>query len=128
MEKHINIVAILHIIYSGFGLIIALLISTILSVIGNFSGEPEAELVLDIIANGIAVFFFIIALPGIIGGVGLMRRREWGRILILIISVLDLINFPFGTALGAYSIWALVQPEVVEQFKNGNTEEQTFES
>ena len=128
MEKHINIVAILHIIYSGFGLIIALLISTILSVIGNFSGEPEAELVLDIIANGIAVFFFIIALPGIIGGVGLMRRREWGRILILIISVLDLINFPFGTALGAYSIWALVQPEVVEQFKNGNTEEQTVES
>jgi phage shock protein PspC (stress-responsive transcriptional regulator) len=59
----------------------------------------------------------VLSIPGIIAGIGLFKRKEWARILTLIISVLDLVNFPFGTAVGVYSIWALVQPEVVEEFK-----------
>jgi hypothetical protein len=60
----------------------------------------------------------ILSIPGILAGLGLYKRKEWARILTLIISVLNLISFPLGTALGVYSIWALVQPENVEAFKN----------
>ena len=127
MEKHINVVAVLHIGFSLLGLIVALLVSTILNLVGDFADDHHAEMVLSIVANGISVFFIVMALPGIIGGIGLFKRKEWARILVLIISVLDLVNFPLGTAIGAYSIWALVQPEVVEKFGKRYPEENQVE-
>lgn len=118
MEKHINVVAALQMGFSILGLIIGGLIFTILFFIGDFVDDADAQTVLTIIANIIMVVIVILSIPGIIAGIGLLKRKEWARILTLILSVLDLINFPIGTAVGAYSIWALVQPEVVEQFKN----------
>jgi hypothetical protein len=117
MEKHINIVAALQIGFSIFGIIIGAIIYLILYLVGNFSGDIDAQNVLTIIANVLIIFFAVISLPGIIAGIGLFKRKEWARILTLIISVLNLFNFPLGTAVGVYSIWALVQPEIVEQFK-----------
>ena len=117
MEKHINIVAALQIGFSILGLIIGSLIFTILFFVGDFVDDTEAQTVLTIIANIIMVVIVILSIPGIIAGIGLLKRKEWARILTLILSVIDLINFPVGTAVGAYSIWAMVQPEVVEHFK-----------
>jgi hypothetical protein len=118
MEKHVNIVAALQIVNSVLGLFFALLIFTILSVVGSFIDEPDASLILDLIARILAVMFIILALPGIIAGVGLIKRKEWARILTLIISIFQFFNFPIGTAIGIYSIWALVQPENVALFQN----------
>ncbi|MCW0483442.1 hypothetical protein [Gaoshiqia sediminis] len=117
MEKHINIVGILHIIMGALGILTGLLIYTILHLIGDFSDDAQANMVLSIVANVLAAIMIICSIPGIIGGVGVMKRKQWGRILILIISILNLINFPFGTALGVYSIWALVQPEITAEFE-----------
>jgi len=117
MEKHINVIAALQIGFSILGLIIGGIIFTILFFIGEFVPEPDAQKVLNIIAQIVMVIIVILSIPGIIAGIGLLKRKEWARILTLILSVLDLINFPIGTAVGAYSIWALVQPEVVEHFK-----------
>ncbi len=116
MQKHVNIVAALQIGFSIFGILFALLIYSILHLVGDFTDEPEANLFLSIVANVIATVFIIFAIPGIIGGMGLFRRKEWARILVLILSVLDLFHFPVGTAIGVYSIWALVQPDVVAEF------------
>ena len=118
MEKHINIVAALQIGLSILRLIIVAVIFSVLHIIGDFSGEPEAEIVLSIIANIIMVVFVILSIPGILAGIGLFKRKEWARILTLIISVINLLNFPIGTAVGVYSIWALSQSETVEFFKN----------
>lgn len=117
MEKHINVVATLQIVYSIFGLILATTIFILFHVIGDFVDDQEAEFVLSIVANVIMVIFFIVSLPGILAGIGLYKRKEWARILTLIISVLNLFSFPIGTGIGVYSIWALIQPENVEAFK-----------
>lgn len=121
MEKHINIVAALQIGLSVFNLIIALLIFTLFKLIIGFVDEPGVEMVLSIIANVVAVFFVIISLPGIFAGLGLFKRQEWARILTLVLSVIGIFNFPFGTAIGIYSIWALVQPEIVAEFNSTAT-------
>ncbi|WP_159520972.1 hypothetical protein [Sunxiuqinia indica] len=121
MEKHINIVAAIQIGFSIFGLVIAALIYFVLNIAGNLSGDQEANFILNIIANSLTVFFIVLSLPGILGGIGLLKRKEWARILVLIVSVLQLFNFPLGTAVGAYSIWALVQPEVVAEFNKAKT-------
>ena len=117
MERHINVVATLQIGFSILGLIIAGAFFAFFHLLGDFVDDHEAEFVLGIIANVIMVITVIVSIPGLLAGIGLFKRKEWARILTLIISVLNLFSFPFGTALGVYSIWALVQPEVVEEFK-----------
>lgn len=118
MERHINVVAALQIGYSILGLAIGILLFTVLHLVGDFVDENEAKFVLSIVANVLIIMFVVLSVPGIIAGMGLFKRKEWARILTLILSVLHLLSFPIGTAVGVYSIWALVQPENVEAFKN----------
>ena len=54
-----------------------------------------------------------VSVPGIVGGVGLLRSKSWARYVILVLSILDLLNIPIGTALGIYGIWVLVNDETV---------------
>ena len=122
MEKHINIVAALQIGLSVFNLLVALLIFTVLKLIVGFVDDSNGEMVLSIIANVIAIVFIIISLPGILAGIGLYRRQEWARILTLVLSVIEVFNFPFGTAIGIYSIWALIQPENIELFSTAGVD------
>jgi len=118
MEKHINVIAALHIGLSILGIIIGGIVFAILYFVRDISGDPDAEMVLTIVANVMIVFIVIVSIPGIIAGWGLFKRKEWARILTLILSVIDLFNIPVGTAVGVYSIWALVQPEVVAAFNH----------
>ena len=116
MEGHVRTVAALHIALSILGFLGAIILYSILNLIGNFVDDQEAEIVLKIIANVLIIFLFVLSIPGLIGGIGLLKFREWARILILIISALKLLSFPIGTAVGIYSIWALVQKETTELF------------
>lgn len=117
MERHINVVASLQIGLSVLGIIVGVLGFIVLKVTGGFVDEIQAREIMGIVANVIIIFFIVLSIPGIIAGVGLFKRKEWARILTLIISVLHLFNFPLGTAVGVYSIWALVQPEIAEKFR-----------
>jgi hypothetical protein len=40
-------------------------------------------------------------------GYALLTRRPWGRPLAIVVAVLSLLKFPFGTALGIYTLWVL---------------------
>ena len=117
MEKHINIIGTLYIVLSLLGLLSAFLLYFVLRLIGTFSEGYEANVILSTIANIVTIVFITLSIPGLIGGIGLIRRKNWARILILIISILNLFNFPLGTALGIYAIWALVQPEIIGCFE-----------
>lgn len=117
MEKHINIVAALRIAFSILYLIIGIAGFIVLRIVGDLTNEHEAEFVLSIIANIALIFFIVISIPGLLAGFGLLKHKEWARILTLILSVLDLLNFPLGTAVGVYSIWALTNNEVTEAFR-----------
>ena len=117
MEKHISVVAALRVGMSILCIFLAVLLFFIMNVVGKLSGDPEVQGVLTIIATVLGIFLLIVSIPGVIAGIGLFNRKEWARILTLVLSVFDLIRFPVGTAIGVYSIWALIQPEVVEQFK-----------
>ncbi|MFZ5519107.1 MAG: hypothetical protein ACOY90_20915 [Candidatus Zhuqueibacterota bacterium] len=68
----------------------------------------------------IASFLVLTAIPGIIGGIGLLKRKSWARILILIVAAIDLLDFPLGTALSVYSFWVLLQDESAKIFSAEN--------
>lgn len=117
MEKHINIVAALQIGLSIFNLLIVLLFYTVVQLIGGFIDDPNGGMVLSLIANIASIFLIIISIPGILVGMGLYKRKEWARILNLVLSIVELFSFPFGTAIGIYSIWAMIQPETIAAFE-----------
>jgi len=87
---------------------------TVLVFVGGgsmLSGDPDAMLAGGTCATVIAAFLAVLSIPNIIAGVGLQKRREWARILTIVLSVLHLFNFPLGTALGAYAMWALLNDQ-----------------
>ena len=43
-----------------------------------------------------------------VAGWGLLERTQWGRILAIIVAILSLIKFPFGTALGVATLIILL--------------------
>jgi hypothetical protein len=124
-EKHITLLAILHIVYSSFGVLGGVLVFCILSWAGVFLQETtlvpgrapiDAIAILSTVGFIIAVGLMLLAIPGIVGGIGLLRKKEWARILILIVGFLDLVRIPLGTALGIYTIWVLMSSDIVQAF------------
>ncbi len=55
-------------------------------------------------------------MPSLLAGIGLLRRKEWGRILALIAGVFDLFNFPIGTLIAVYSFYVLFQSSATAYF------------
>jgi hypothetical protein len=121
MEKHINVVAALQIGLSIFNLLIAFLIFTVLKLVGGFVDDANANTVLSMVADIIGIVFIVLSLPGILAGMGLYKRKEWARVLTIVLSVIEIFSFPFGTAIGIYSIWALSQPENVSAFQGSSS-------
>ncbi len=117
MEKHLTAVAALHVGLSILGGLIGIFIFVLLTGIGAITQEKEAFLILTTIGTGVGVLLMVLSVPGIIGGIGLFKRQEWARILVLILSAIELLNIPFGTALGIYSIWVLVQQDTIRLFR-----------
>ena len=126
MEKHIQILGILHIVYSAVGLLAGAILFLVLMGIGTAVGtlhdSPHAvhegvPAILFVIGLVIGTLFALFAVPGIFAGVGLLNRKEWGRVLAIVVGFFDLLHVPFGTMLGIYTIWALMNDEAVAVFK-----------
>lgn len=127
MEKHIQVLGILHIVYSAFGILIGVFVLILFAGIGVFVGSipdvppPASEgvpAILTVIGLVVASLVFLFSVPGIIGGIGLLKRQEWGRILALIVGFFDLLHIPLGTALGVYTIWVLMNDETIRFFRS----------
>jgi len=117
MEKHLQILALLYIVLGIVELLASITILFFLGGIGVFTGEPNAVLVLTLVGSFIAFVAFITSVPGIIGGFGLLKKRSWARMLLIIVGILSLPNFPLGTILGIYTLWVLFNDETVRLVK-----------
>jgi hypothetical protein len=112
LEKHLNLVSIIQIVLSSVGILLGLFVLLLLSSIGVFVGEEEAMIILPIIGAIIGGLITITSAAGLIGGVGLYKRKAWARILLFIVSAFDLLNIPIGTAVAIYTFWVLLQDDV----------------
>jgi hypothetical protein len=65
----------------------------------------------------IGMIFLIIAGIGIVIGCGLLMRQSWARMLTILFGAISLIDIPFGTALGIYTLWVLLPAEHEEEYR-----------
>lgn len=114
ISKHITLVAVLHIVYHALAFAVGLIILGVLSTLGLMTGDPCAAAFLTTIGSVVAAFFIVLAIPGVIAGVGLLQRKSWARILTLIVGAIGLLDVPIGTALGIYTFWVLMRDEAID--------------
>ncbi len=120
MRTHVQILAWIYIVFSGFHVLMGLLMFLAFLGIGAFAGIAGALPAIPILGGvGAFVFMFILIvyLPGLLAGIGMLSYAPWARILAIIISILQLFYFPVGTLLGAYGLYVLFNPETVRLFE-----------
>ena len=112
MKNHIQIVAALHMAMGVLSLLGAIAVFAVLGLAGGIvvsQGEREAGGIIGVVAVVLGGLLAVLAVPGIIGGWALFAGRSWGRPFVMVLGVIHLINIPFGTALGIYTLWALLR-------------------
>ena len=122
MEKHVTFVGALRIGLGLLGILAAMIVVTAVVGGGLISGDREAIRITAIVGPVVAFFLVLLSVPGIIGGIGLLKWKPWARFLVLILAILDLFNIPIGTALGVYTIWVLMRDETVQRFAPGSNQ------
>jgi hypothetical protein len=124
MADHVRILAILHIVLSALTIVGAICLLALFGGIATLIGtqnSPDAAAAMPIvgaIGGVICVLLIITGIPGIIAGIGLLKFRPWGRVLGIVVSALDLMSVPLGTALGVYGLWVLLSKEGEAVFRN----------
>ena len=124
MELHVKVLAAFHLVFGVLGLIVAL---AVLLIFGGAAGvvgvaaveEPDAWIampILGIVGSALLLVVLTLSILGIITKLGLLKFRPWARILGIVLSVVGLINFPFGTVLGIYGLWVLLSRETERLF------------
>ena len=116
MKQHVTVVGALHI---GLGVLkLFAAVVAFFAIVGGgvLSGDAEAMLVTGIVGPAVGLFLFLLAVPSIAGGVGLLKGKSWARILVLILGIFNLIDFPIGTLIGLYTLWVLLNQETALLF------------
>ncbi|HET7617564.1 MAG TPA: hypothetical protein VFK20_03570 [Vicinamibacterales bacterium] len=128
METHVKVLGVLYIVLGAFGILGAIVIflgaGAAAGIVGTQADPGDAAIAVPIIGAAgtlVAAFLAALAVPGIIAGAGLIRFRPWARILGIVLSILNLIQIPFGTAIGIYGLWVLLNSSTEPLFRGAAT-------
>ena len=122
MHTHVKVLGVLFIAFSALGVLFALMMMTVFGVAAGsvgVSGDPDAVTALPIIGlvgTGVVIFLLVLSIPGLVVGWGLLKFKPWARIVGIVLCAINLINFPIGTAMGAYGLWVLLNGETERLF------------
>lgn len=111
---HVRLLGILWIAYGALHMIPGLLMYTIAG--ANFL-PPEVPRFARNIIGVIAAMFLVTGAGGVVVGAGLLMRQPWARMASLIVAAISLLNIPFGTALGIYTMWTLLPANNEEEYR-----------
>ena len=100
-------------------LFLILVVGGAAGIVGIAADPDDAAIaipVLGIAGTALGVMLLVLALPGLLTGWGLLAYKPWSRILGLVLSALNLLNIPLGTALGIYGLWVLLHRDTERLF------------
>lgn len=118
MKQHVSFVGALHVGFGILGLLGALAVYLSFRFAFSFvEQEPMVQKLLFFLGNTLSLIILFFSALGIAGGAGLFSYKPWARILVMIVSAINCLNVPIGTAKGIYSIWVLMQPETIDLFE-----------
>jgi hypothetical protein len=118
MGSHVDFVGVLFIVWGllttlvgvstlalGVGAV-ALITSTSRGGAGGFAAGVTAA-----VFTALAIIAILWGAAHVVVGVPLRRHRPWARLMALMLGSVDLLLLPYGTALGVYALWVLLNEE-----------------
>lgn len=114
MDRHVTLLCTLASLWGALAAVVG--VSMLLLTAGAFALTvgPEGD-TMALAAGLTAAVFASVGISSLVWGVAhiwtatlLRRRAGLGRMLMLGLAVVNLLVFPFGTALGAYALWILL--------------------
>ena len=111
---HVRLLGILWLAISALRLLPGVFLITFA---GSTLWPPEMPLFVHSLLSAIGVCLLVIAGAGIAAGSGLIMRQSWARMLTIVFGAISLIDIPFGTALGVYTLWVLLPAESEQEYR-----------
>jgi hypothetical protein len=116
MKTHLDVVGLIDLITGIFFTTMGVLVSLgVLLVAPWFNGaslwRPEDAFTVFAVVLGVSGVFLVIGVPSLIAGVGLLKKKSWARIVTIMVAIMALTSFPFGTGAGVYTLWVLTRTE-----------------
>jgi hypothetical protein len=118
MEGHVKALGVIYIVTGISAATVGLFLFAAIAGGGLISGDRAAMLTTGIVGTALAALFAILSLPSIVAGFGLLKFRNWARVLAIIIGVLNLFGFPIGTAIGVYTLYVLLSDQTSPLFES----------
>jgi len=118
LRTHVTMLGWLQVLLGIVDLVLALAVFGIFAGIGllaGLSGEPGAPL-FGVLGTALGGLMALTGVPNVLAGFGLLAHANWARILALVLGALNLLKVPWGTALGLYTFWVLLDDETRAMF------------
>jgi hypothetical protein len=118
MDQHVKILGWSHVLYGLAGGVISLFLLVFLGGFGHIFEWGDHMGGLGPVAVGYVTWHLLMAVPEAAVGAGLLKLREGARFGGIILSAMNLVNIPVGSALGVYGLWVLLSPETEPLFRD----------
>jgi hypothetical protein len=125
VDRHVTLLGILSSLWGALAALVGVSMLLLAAGATTLSNMPEGEAVAlaagltAAIFASIGVFSLVWSVAHVWAAVLLRRRAPSGRILMLGLAFVNLLVFPFGTALGGYALWTLLSHEGRRLFETG---------
>ncbi|MCA9952183.1 MAG: hypothetical protein KDE48_21175 [Anaerolineales bacterium] len=117
LETHVKVLGWLNIVGGVLLLVLGFFTFIFLTGLGMVTGESDGFIVMTMVGIFSGFFMGALAIPGILAGIGLLKGKNWGRILAIIVGGFNLLSFPIGTVFGLYTFWVLFQNDAPDYFR-----------
>ena len=104
MRDHIKILAVLNIVWSSIGILAGLVVLLVFGGLAgvvavanaqsNDTGALFAGPLIIMVGLGILTLIALLSLPALIGSIGLLKHKSWGRTLMIVVSIFHLVSVP----------------------------------
>lgn len=120
MRQHIDVLGLLHTVWGVFGMLAGVSLAILatgthaaLAVAGTIGGAPRAAVWL----MGVTAFAMVaFGMAWFVTGRRLQRRDARARQWAIALAIPNLLVIPFGTALGVYTFWVLLNNDARSAF------------
>ncbi len=114
---HVRLLGILWLALSAFRLLPGMFLVALFRH-GTFGFlPPTVPFFVHNIIRAAGVLVLAAAITGILAGWGLLDRQPWARMLAIVLACFNLVDMPFGTALGIYTLWVLLPSKSEEEYR-----------
>ena len=111
-KDHNKTLGVTHLAYGAFHLLLLLVFAAFFAFVSAIPGPSHAEATaFTVMMLFMMVVGLLFTLPSLIAGYGLLKQKSWARTAAIVAGILACPGFPYGTALGVYTLWFMFGDE-----------------